>query len=91
MRNPGGKGFSRGHPMPFRNGRRDRRAAEKSRLKPACSREERPPWSPKESNRPSRRAKGFIQSWGWAWICPSLTLEDQPTYNHLKVSWIDYP
>ena len=49
MRNPGGKGFSRGHPVFFRKGRRDRRAAEKPRLRRACSREEPPPWSPKES------------------------------------------
>ncbi len=41
MRNPGGKGFSREHPVPFRKGRRNRRAAEKPRLKPACSRESR--------------------------------------------------
>ena len=52
MRNPGGKGFFRVHPVSFRKGRRDRRAAEKPRLKPACSREEPPPWSPKESLSP---------------------------------------
>jgi len=52
MRNPGGRGLSRGHPVSFRKGRRDRRAAEKPRLKPACSREEPPPWSPKESPSP---------------------------------------
>ena len=52
MRNLGGKGFFRGHPVSFRKGRRDRRPAEKPRLKPACSREEPPPWSPKESLSP---------------------------------------
>ena len=49
MRNPGGKEFFRVHPVSFRKGRWDRRPAEKPRLKPACSREEPPPWSPKES------------------------------------------
>ena len=52
MRNPGGKGFFRGHPASFRKGRRNRRPAAKPRLKPACSREEPPPWSPKESPSP---------------------------------------
>ena len=52
MRNPGGKGFSRVHPVSFRKGRRDRRAAEKPRLKPARSKEEPAPWSPKESPSP---------------------------------------
>jgi hypothetical protein len=52
MRNPGGKGFSRVHPVSFRKGRRDRRAAEKPRLKPARSKEESAPWSPKESPSP---------------------------------------
>jgi hypothetical protein len=49
MRNPGEKGFSRVHPVPFRKERRDREAAEKPRLKPARSKEEPAPWSPKES------------------------------------------
>jgi hypothetical protein len=52
MRNPGGKGLPRVHPAPFREGRRDRRAAEKPQLKPACSKEEPPPWSSKESPSP---------------------------------------
>ena len=52
MRNPGGKGLSQVHPAPFRKGRRDRRAAQKPRLKPACYKEEPPPWSPKESPSP---------------------------------------
>ena len=57
MRNPGGKGFSRVHPVSFRKGRRERRAAEKPRLKPACSKEDPAPWSPKES--PSSRGPGL--------------------------------
>jgi hypothetical protein len=57
MRNPGGKEFSRGHRVRFRKERRDRRAAEKPRLKSASSREEPPPWSPKES--PSPPGPGF--------------------------------
>jgi hypothetical protein len=52
MRNPGGKGFSRGQRVSFRGGRRDRWVAVKPRLKPACSREEPLPWSPKESLSP---------------------------------------
>jgi len=48
MRNPGGKEFSRAHRVRFRKGRGVRRTAEKPRLKPASSREEPPPWSPKE-------------------------------------------
>ena len=52
MRNPCGKKFSREHWIRFRRRRRDRRAAEKSRLKPACATEERALWSPKESPSP---------------------------------------
>ena len=52
MRNPGGKEFSREHWVCFRKGRRDRRPADKNRLKPACAREEPSPWSPKESPSP---------------------------------------
>jgi hypothetical protein len=52
MRNPGGKEFSRGHRVCFRKKRRDRRAAEKHRLKSAWAKEGPPPWSPKESPSP---------------------------------------
>jgi len=52
MMNPGGKGLSRLHLAPFRKGRRERKAAQKPRLKPACSKEDPPPWSPKESPSP---------------------------------------
>jgi hypothetical protein len=38
----------------FRKGRRGGRVAAKPRLKPARSREEPPPWSPKESPSPPR-------------------------------------
>jgi len=52
MRNPGGKEFSREHWVCFLKGRRDRRPADKNRLKSACAREEPTPWSPKESPSP---------------------------------------
>jgi len=52
MRNPDGKRFSRGRPVSIRKERRDRRAAEIPRLKPACAKEKQPPWSPKESASP---------------------------------------
>ena len=52
MRNPGGKEFSREHWVCFLKGRRDRRPADKNRLKPACAREQPSPWSPKESPSP---------------------------------------
>ena len=53
MRNPGGKGFSQGHRICFRKGRRDRRDPEKLWLKSAYStREEPAPRSPKESPSP---------------------------------------
>ena len=54
-----------GPSRPYRKGRRDPRAAEKPRLKPARSNEEPAPWSPKES--PPRRAQAFAQNRGWAW------------------------
>jgi hypothetical protein len=41
-----------GRSRPFRKGRRDPRAAGKPRLKPARSKEEPAPWSPKESPSP---------------------------------------
>jgi len=53
MRNPGGKGLPRGDRVCFRGGRRDRRVAAKTRLKPACTREEPLLWGPKESLSPT--------------------------------------
>jgi hypothetical protein len=91
MRNPGGKGLSQRHQVGFRQARRDRRAAEKPQLKPACSTEEPPPWSPKES--PSPPGLGFTEEWGWARNCrdkrpPSLPGEKGLLSTHYR--WYDF-
>jgi len=64
MRNPCGKKFFGEHWICFRKGGRDRRAAEKSRLKPARAKVEPALWSPKES--PSLPGQDFNQNWGRA-------------------------
>ena len=67
MRNPGGKELSREHWEGFLKGRRDRRPADKNRLKPACARESR--------QRRDLESEGIAlpaeprsprKNWGWA-------------------------
>ena len=64
MRNPGGKGSSGTMASISARERRNRRTPEKIRLKPARSRGELLPWSPKES--PSSPGRGPLKNWGWA-------------------------